>query len=803
MPLLAGVALGLFQLCALPKPVAALVSPRTVQLRDELLRDEETPDSQAVTEPPIRYTLSFRPAATRYDLSLLVLSVAGFLMGSLLFCAARSRLLLCWAVAVNGALLAFFGLLQKLTWNGRIYWIGPRPSVESLFAAFVNRNNAGGYLNLCLAGAVVLMLWAANRDRRLGHRMHASRGPQPAGWPAHENFAERLANLDALQIGTGALAAIIVAGILCTLSRGAGIALLGSALVTALAVIATGKRQLRGGGGIIVLLAGVGLVGWVGMRDALVQRIGTLAEREELVSKARVPNWSDALRSVADFWPVGSGLGTYRDIYLLYQQRVDSQWYYYAENQYVQGLVEAGIPGLVLLLLAIAAAFFAVWRLLRSAADPLDYALAAGGLFAIVSQAIAGFFDFGLYLPPNLLLMAVLCGAVTQRAASEVLGGGFAVGGKVQVVLVAVFLLALVPATRQVRAIAATNTALNEADYPSSAGAATLADLRAAIDLLTARLPASSDDAELHYELAKAWIYLHRNQVLAELRRTAPPTESLAELWERASTTALHGHAYELLRAGKTQELDALRNDPLVIENLRPALQHLLLARQSCPILSKIHLRLARVCVVAAPPTCDAAHIRRARRLAPSDSYPFVETGLLDLQAGRIEDACRSWQHALTLSPEDLDDVLAYAWPALDLETIVAQVLPASPPLLLRLAKLGLPGIPVAESQPLLLRRIEQLVAAEGDVPADERQHLRAVVCVMRGDYAEALSAYESAVKMRPLEISWRHEYGQLLFQQGRLDDAHEQIRWCARRAPESPEYRQLLEAIHKARLAR
>ena len=127
VPLLAGVAARAFSIVPLPKPVAALVSPRTVQLRDELLRDEETPDSQAVTEPPIRYTLSFRPAATRYDLSLLVLSVAGFLMGSLLFCAARSRLLLCWAVAVNGALLAFFGLLQKLTWNGRCIGLAPCP----------------------------------------------------------------------------------------------------------------------------------------------------------------------------------------------------------------------------------------------------------------------------------------------------------------------------------------------------------------------------------------------------------------------------------------------------------------------------------------------------------------------------------------------------------------------------------------------------------------------------------------------------------------------------------------------------
>ena len=71
-----------------------------------------------------------------------------------LFSTSRSQLWLYSCVAINGAIFAFFGLVQRLTWNGRMYWIGPEPGSESVFAAFVSRNSGGAYLNMCLAAAL-------------------------------------------------------------------------------------------------------------------------------------------------------------------------------------------------------------------------------------------------------------------------------------------------------------------------------------------------------------------------------------------------------------------------------------------------------------------------------------------------------------------------------------------------------------------------------------------------------------------------------------------------------------------------
>ena len=55
-----------------------------------------------------------------------------------------------------------------------------------------------------------------------------------------------------------------------------------------------------------------------------------------------------------------------------------------------------------------------VWRLLRSQDE---FPIALVGLFALSTQAIHACFDFGLYLPANMVLFALLCGAIASRAA--------------------------------------------------------------------------------------------------------------------------------------------------------------------------------------------------------------------------------------------------------------------------------------------------------------------------------------------------------------------------------------------------
>jgi O-antigen ligase len=67
---------------------------------------------------------------------------------------------------------------------------------------------------------------------------------------------------------------------------------------------------------------------------------------------------STTSRAVADFMPTGSGLGSFRSVYQLYERpdQVTSIYVVHAHNDYAEIALELGVPGIILMLL-----FFAWW----------------------------------------------------------------------------------------------------------------------------------------------------------------------------------------------------------------------------------------------------------------------------------------------------------------------------------------------------------------------------------------------------------------------------------------------------------
>ena len=108
-------------------------------------------------------------------------------------------------------------------------------NAAAAFATFVNRNHAAGLLNIALGGAIGLAIWSFGR----------SRDRRPARETA-DAFGMRacLAGLNGWQLLSLVLMTLISAGILCTLSRGAWLAAVCAAVVTAVA-LGIGKRAGR------------------------------------------------------------------------------------------------------------------------------------------------------------------------------------------------------------------------------------------------------------------------------------------------------------------------------------------------------------------------------------------------------------------------------------------------------------------------------------------------------------------------------------------------------------------------------
>ena len=176
--------LGGLQLLPLEPRIVALLSPAAAQLRTELLGPGESPPQPAAASATAaapaaaaRQTLSLDPAATRKDLAFFSLVVLMFVLGGLLFSGAASRLSLCVVVAVQGPLVAFFSIVQTLHWHNDGLHASWRLAFTSAsrFGPFVNRNHEGGYLNLCLAGAIGLLALSLHRgaDRRQENQSQA------------------------------------------------------------------------------------------------------------------------------------------------------------------------------------------------------------------------------------------------------------------------------------------------------------------------------------------------------------------------------------------------------------------------------------------------------------------------------------------------------------------------------------------------------------------------------------------------------------------------------------------------------
>lgn len=801
--------LALLQVTPLPGRVHQFLSPSGARLKNWLVSAPGEPKPRLADlhdqSDPKRSTLSIYPASTRRDLASLTLGTICFFLGTRFFQSRRSQLWLCGVAAVNGAALAFFGLVQQLSWNGRLYWTIPMTGGGSPFGPFVNRNNAGGYLTMCLAGAIGLLVWSVSLSAGARRRQSVAQAMPPRTATLLARLRTLVANLNALQVSALGLTGCVVAGVLCSLSRGAFLGMVGATAFTVLAMLFTRRSTLQVWLFGLGALAGLGLVGWVGLTDTVQTRLATLLHQE--TPDGRIPHWRDAMHAAADFRSLGSGLGTYRYVYGLYQVRLAEEWFYHAENQYLEALVEGGIVGLGLMVAMIVLVAAAIWRLLVLDAEKHSHPFALVGVFALSSQAIHALFDFGLYVPANMLLFSALCGALVGRAA--VLGNGRRFSSGLAVlppvklmplspVLVTALLIAGGWGLLETRQVAAQEAALKEVPRLGQRRAISTEQLEQARDRLTAALRGRWDDAESHWRLAEVLIRLYRIRSFDRLCSELGRGPENRRLWEFTDPAVLHFRTNHFRETGNAYALEQLRNEPVVRENLVPALQHLLLARKFCPFLPQVHLRLAELWFLQGDPSIDGMHLVRARRLAPGDPVLLFRGGLLDLNAGREKTAYESWRKCSGLTDRYEDRILALASERLGVAELVEAVLPDSPQLLVRLARQRYAS--EEKAQHLLVERAEQLIN-QVDLPEEEWHYLRGSLYALKNQLPLAVQSYGRALALRPKQVRWRYELAMILRQQGLSEDAHEQAKWCVRQDPSSTEFRRLLQEINLARL--
>lgn len=267
------------------------------------------------------------------------------------------------------------------------------PLKDSTTGTFVNRNHLAGYLEMCLAVGIGLLIASLKPSRN------------NTGWREHSRRFLR-----ALLEGKARVrlfVVIMVIALVMTYSRMGNAAFFASMGISALAGIIVYRKASRS---LITLFASMIVIDlfivstWFGL-EKLATRIGQTHLGEEV----RLDVNENALHWIRDNWLTGSGAGSFGSQFPAYRTADVGPFFDFAHNDYLQILGEYGVIGAALFALMALGSLWAALRAQRTRHDQLLRGMAFAAMMGIISLLIHASVDFNHYIPANAMLFTLLC----------------------------------------------------------------------------------------------------------------------------------------------------------------------------------------------------------------------------------------------------------------------------------------------------------------------------------------------------------------------------------------------------------
>jgi tetratricopeptide (TPR) repeat protein len=348
------------QIVPIPAALRALLDPAG----SELLRLARLTGAQPLSlDPPETYLrLAEAAAALAVGLAALVLSSGR-----------RMRFVATGLVAAGGLAALVVGLGHRAVSEDKVYGL-VAPSRGLPVGPFINPNHTAEFLELAAFAALAFAFARPSRD---GQRI----------WKI--------------------AAAVLAAGALSALSRGSVLALGAGALTWFLLAPRSDDGEPFHRGRFAAMLIGLVVIVGVALGFGAEKLASSLmATGGDNLTKVSV--WLDALRLVRAH-PAGIGLGAFGRVYPVYQTLPSTNWFQFVENQPLGLLIEAGIPGALLVVAGLALSL----RHFKANArrDRVEASLAAG-LVTVLAHNLT---DFGLETPGVLLPFCAVLGAMFGR----------------------------------------------------------------------------------------------------------------------------------------------------------------------------------------------------------------------------------------------------------------------------------------------------------------------------------------------------------------------------------------------------
>jgi O-antigen ligase len=318
---------------------------------------------------------------TRMELQLLIADILLLFLAAQAFRTIEDWRSFVWFVMSLGFFVSLFGILQHLTFNGKLYWFREMHFGGIPFGPYVNRNHFAAFTELVIPLSLVpLVLGKVRRER----------------WFLVSLFAV---------VPISALVLSASRGGIVSFSVEIGV------LILWLLLRRTGGKHLLSGGA--VLLLAFLMVSWLGVQQ-LVERFSSLQSLEVTVGK-RASMRADTWRIFLDHPWTGTGLGTLQLVFPAYETLYDGKIVNHTHNDYLEGLAETGIAGGLCCVWFLGVLLFDSLRRLSQVVGAFASTVQLSALVACLGFLTHSLVDFNLHIPANALLFFLMANLATTE----------------------------------------------------------------------------------------------------------------------------------------------------------------------------------------------------------------------------------------------------------------------------------------------------------------------------------------------------------------------------------------------------
>ena len=245
------------------------------------------------------------------------------------------------SIIIIGFMIAVFAIVQKLSSNGKIYWM--IKVAGSYCGPFINYDHFAGFMEMCTFMAIANFIASISSSSFV----YMKKFKDKIIW-----FSTREANKMLIHLF---FAVVMTTALFLSTSRG-GIMSFCAALSVfyfGSIICAEKKKRIRILSASIMVVVLISIMAlWIGPEET-VDRFKVLdkivrffIKEKAILSELRPYFWKDTLEMIKDYPLTGTGLGTYSYVFQKYRT-FSSSWGFlrYAHNDYLQFLAEMGLLG--------------------------------------------------------------------------------------------------------------------------------------------------------------------------------------------------------------------------------------------------------------------------------------------------------------------------------------------------------------------------------------------------------------------------------------------------------------------------